>query len=256
RGIRQVWRGSNEALGQICCPESLLSEREFYHIPPALLDACFQVAQLALLSATEQACYLPVGLDRLIIYQRPEEELWSYAVFSEKISTDMPEVQADLFIVDRQGQRQVEIQGLRLRRISRLAQLTSMSLLQHYGYILHDVVEAGNAAQRRELLQEYLCQRIAQVTGYPRSQLTGTQQLEALALDSIVLVELKQSIEEDLRIDVPIKSLAQSSSIGQLAEQLVEQVTSVSLSGRRVFTPAPHERNEPFPLNYTHPDYW
>ncbi len=256
QGIRQLWRGSDEALGQILCPSSLLPELSFYQVHPALLDACLQVAQFALLSDTDQACYVPVGLDQLAIYQRPAEEVWSHVRFTESAHPDRPEIRGDITLMDRQGQIQVQIRGLRLRRVTRLAQLVPLSLLQHYGYISHDVLVTSDVRERLELLENYLSQRIAQATGLPLSRLAGVQQFADLALDSIIAMELKQQIDEDLHIDLPVKSFAQAISIRQMAEELSEQLSGPAISRRQRFASFPQERYQPFPLNDIQQAYW
>jgi amino acid adenylation domain-containing protein len=255
QGLEHWWRRGDQVLGQVRCPASLVPELPFYQIHPAVLDACLQVAQLAFLAQAEQACYLPVGLEHLIIHQRPDEELWSVVRLPEQVRPDMAELAVDVWLTDRQGRVQVQIQGLRMRRISRLAQLVPLSLLQQYGYLRHDLLATDDLDQRREMLQGYLRRRLAQATGLILSQLAVTRQLESLALDSLVVVELKQTIEEDLQVEVPIRSFA-GSTIGELSEQLLTRLASVNITRRQTFTPFPLAHNQPFPLNDIQQAYW
>lgn len=256
QGLYRWWRGAGEALGQIQCPAALRPDLQFYHLHPALLDACLQVAQLAFLAEADQACYLPVSLEQLVIARRPAEELWSYVNWSEQERPGLPEVQVDLWILDEQGQVQVQIQGLRLLRITRLAQLLPLNLLQQYGAVHHDLLAIDDESQRYELLLGYLQRRLAQATGLALAHLPATRLLGSLALDSIVVVELKQAIEEDLHVDVPIKSFARSTALGELAAEVLAQVTTATAPRRQAFTPAPAARYQPFALNDIQQAYW
>jgi len=255
QGLSHWWRSGNQVLGQVHCPASLVPELPAYQIHPAVLDACLQVAQLALLTEREQACFLPVGLEHLIIHQRPDEDLWSVVRLPEQVHAGLAEVMVDVWLTDRQGRVQVQIQGLRLRRISRLAQLVSSDLLMQYGYIRHDLLASDDLEQRRDMLQGYLRRRLAQATGLALSQLVVTWPLESLALDSLLVVELKETIEEDLQVEVPITSFA-GSTIGELSEQVLTRLASASPLTRQSFTAFPQARFQPFPLNDIQQAYW
>jgi amino acid adenylation domain-containing protein len=255
QGLEHWWNSGNQVLGRVRCPASLVPELHFYQIHPAVLDACLQVAQLALLSQREPACFLPVGLSHLIIHQRPDEEIWSVVHLPEQVRPGTAELTVDVCLTDRQGRVQVQIQGLRMRRISRLAQLVPPDLLMQNGYIRHDLLTGDNQEQRRDLLQGYLQRRLAQATGLLLSQLAVTRPLQSLALDSLVVVELKQAIEEDLQVEVPIKSFT-GSTIGELSAQLLTRVASASAPRRQSFTPLPQARHQPFPLNDIQQAYW
>lgn len=255
QGLEHWWRSGRQVLGQVRCPASLLPELPVYQIHPALLDACLQVAQLALLSETEQACFLPVGLQHLIIHQRPAEEFCSVVRLPEQIHAGLRELLVDLWLTDRQGRVQVQIQGLRLHRVSKLAQLVPPGLLMQYGYIRHDLLASEDLEQRREMLQGYLRRRLAQATGLVLSQLAVTRPLESLALDSLLLVELTQTIAEDLQVELPIKNFADS-TIGELSEQVLARLAGASAPRRQSFTSWPQARSEPFPLNDIQQAYW
>ncbi len=74
QGVKKIWRsnGQQQAMGQIQLPDKLVAELDSYQFHPALLDACLQVLTAILPSTTDM--YLPVGLDDLRVYSRPEDQ--------------------------------------------------------------------------------------------------------------------------------------------------------------------------------------
>ena len=110
QGIKQLWRGEGQALGQIQLPKSLLGEVEDYQLHPVLLDACLQLVGAI---ADYPEIYLPVGIDQLQVYRR-SSRLWC-----EVLRTDFSEQQlkADLCLVDEDG-AVAHLKGLRLRLVS------------------------------------------------------------------------------------------------------------------------------------------
>ncbi|MGC9524444.1 MAG: aminotransferase class I/II-fold pyridoxal phosphate-dependent enzyme [Limnospira sp.] len=115
RGIRQLWRGENEALGQIELPEFLRTETQLYTLHPVLLDACFQVLGAILLGQNDRTTYLPVSIENLQVYRHPGDRVWSRA----QITTATPQmITARLQIFDDRENLVAEIETLTLRAIN------------------------------------------------------------------------------------------------------------------------------------------
>ena len=73
QGIRQLWFGTNEAVGRVEIPEGFDSNPADYIMHPAILDACFQVfASTVVDDWRERGLYLPRRIDR-ILFHRPWE---------------------------------------------------------------------------------------------------------------------------------------------------------------------------------------
>jgi myxalamid-type polyketide synthase MxaB len=116
QAIQKLWRGEAGALGQIQLPESIALET--YQIHPVLLDACFQVMG-AMMVDTDSDAYLPVSVDRLTLYDRPGTQIWSQVQLRSRPESEAQEVTADLNLLNDQGNRVGQIEGLTLRRVSR-----------------------------------------------------------------------------------------------------------------------------------------
>jgi len=81
-------------------------------------------------------------------------------------------------------------------------------------------------AQRRPLLQSYLSQQAARVLGLSPSRLDLGQSLSDLGLDSLMAVELKNRIAQDLKVNLPIARFLQGFSVDQALTQVLEQLAA------------------------------
>lgn len=122
QGIRRLWRRDGEAVAELSLPETLRPEASAYHIHPALLDAGFHLLLAAMPKApvTEESIYLPVGIRRLRVHQRPGEQVWSHAVVKEAESNSNT-VEADVVLFDEDGRVVLEVLGLCARRLAHLS---------------------------------------------------------------------------------------------------------------------------------------
>jgi len=97
-------------------------------------------------------------------------------------------------------------------------------------------IRAASPGQRLSLLEQYLAEQIAQILRLPSARIDLSESVNLLGLDSLVAVELRNRIEQDLAVKVPILSFLSGVSIRQIAALLADP-----LSGRPA-ADAPHER--------------
>jgi acyl transferase domain-containing protein/NAD(P)-dependent dehydrogenase (short-subunit alcohol dehydrogenase family) len=110
------WVNGNEGLGELRAPRDV-DKADDYQVHPGLLDGGFQVLGALLLGAGEEIdAYLPVGVDRVQVYDRPRQVAWYVASLrSLKGEVGMGDVQ----MVDAAGRVLVKLEGVRLRRVPR-----------------------------------------------------------------------------------------------------------------------------------------
>ncbi|NMF62568.1 polyketide synthase (plasmid) [Brasilonema octagenarum UFV-E1] len=84
----------------------------------------------------------------------------------------------------------------------------------------------ASSQERQRLLKFYLDKQLAKVLGLSDSALDKKHSLKNLGLDSLMAIVLKNRIETDLGITVPIENFLQDISFGQLAIQILEQLTA------------------------------
>ncbi|MEH1968238.1 type I polyketide synthase [Nostoc sp.] len=87
--------------------------------------------------------------------------------------------------------------------------------------VIREKVLKAESGDRQNLIQHYLLEEVAKVLRIPASKLDANQPLNDLGMDSLMAVELKNRIEADLGIDVPIANFLQGPSISIFATQLL-----------------------------------
>ncbi|WPB82528.1 amino acid adenylation domain-containing protein [Archangium violaceum] len=114
--------------------------------------------------------------------------------------------------------------------------------------------EAGRPA----LLQSFLAERIASVLGGAASDLDVNESLQNLGVDSLMGLELKNALQTELAVSLPLVALLEGPSIASLTSRLLpllseqapraEQQAGRGTGALPVVTPNEQERYEPFPL--------
>jgi acyl-CoA synthetase (AMP-forming)/AMP-acid ligase II/acyl carrier protein len=93
---------------------------------------------------------------------------------------------------------------------------------------IHEELLLAEPGKRQRLLEDYICEKIASTLKLPLSRLDYEQPLNSLGLDSLTAFELKNWIEEELKVDVPITAFLQEPSIAQFSAQLLEQLVTTT----------------------------
>ena len=89
------------------------------------------------------------------------------------------------------------------------------------------VLLAAGPAERQRVLEDHLRQEVARVLGLSVSKLDANQPLSTLGIDSLMAVELKNRIESDLQVAVPLIKVIQDPSVAELAALLLSQLAGV-----------------------------
>jgi malonyl CoA-acyl carrier protein transacylase len=93
-----------------------------------------------------------------------------------------------------------------------------------------DSLLAAEPEEKRQLLESYLHEQVARILQMPVSKLNVQQSLTNLGLDSLMAIELKNQVENNLEVLIPVTKLLERPSIAQLTEELFQQVTTKNLS--------------------------
>ncbi len=92
-----------------------------------------------------------------------------------------------------------------------------------------DALLAAEPQEKRQLLEFYLHEQVARILRMPVSKLDVQQPLTNLGLDSLMAIELKNQVENNLEVLIPVTTLLEGPSIAQLAEELFQQVRTKNL---------------------------
>jgi natural product biosynthesis luciferase-like monooxygenase protein len=240
--LERLWSGDGEALGQLRLSDALLWEADAYRVHPALLDACFQLLVTTLppneTDSDQEPLYEPVGLRSLRVYGRPEKRLWNHAHLRPGKVDGV--VEGDVRILNEQGEVVVQALGLQLQRAVHLnlAQLdqgetmavkspakTNANGPEGEEHVLRDSLLLQEPRERGRLLEVYICEQVARVLELPASKIDIDQPVNTLGLDSLMAIQLKNRIECDLGVNVPVATFLRGASVAELSLQLLPQLT-------------------------------
>jgi len=133
-----------------------------------------------------------------------------------------------------------EVAGVSLKQISRetlqrMARVSTAVSQSRKGSLSKDKLYAAEPGERHRMLGAYLGEEVARVLGLPAAKLDVNQSLTPL-VDSLMVIELKNRIEADLEVVVPVATFFDEVSVDQLATRLLERLTTEA--------PTPSQRQE------------
>ncbi len=129
QGVRAVWSGQAEALGEVGLPAG--EDAAPYGIHPAFLDACVQVLGAALPGSgtaemagesggvQDASLYLPVAMHRFVLWQPPGPGAISHVRVRGGTGPGAAGYVADICVYDPAGALVAELEGLQLQRVDR-----------------------------------------------------------------------------------------------------------------------------------------
>lgn len=84
-------------------------------------------------------------------------------------------------------------------------------------------IVAADESERRSLLEAFLSEEVARVIRLPVSELNVSEPMNTLGIDSLMSIELKNRIEHQLGVSVPVVKLLEGPTVGEFAGMLLEQ---------------------------------
>ena len=92
--------------------------------------------------------------------------------------------------------------------------------------LTREKIVAALPEDRQGLIESYLSQQVSRVLGLSASRLDVKQPLNRMGLDSLMAVELKNLVEGDLVVSLPLMKLLKGADVAQMATLVLEQVTA------------------------------
>ncbi|NOH02187.1 MAG: AMP-binding protein [Chloroflexi bacterium] len=109
--------------------------------------------------------------------------------------------------------------------------------------------------QRQRLLEDYLQKQTARILGMEPSRLSLVQPLDTLGLDSLMAMELKNSLERTFGVNLSVASLLQGPTISGLAVEALNGLDSPEVPNEARLVISNHESDES-PLSYGQQALW
>ncbi|GER90174.1 hypothetical protein KDW_43360 [Dictyobacter vulcani] len=91
---------------------------------------------------------------------------------------------------------------------------------------LRQAITSANASERQRLMEDFLCQQMAQLLHIPATEINTTEHMTVLGIDSIMVVELRHRLEMAFGLNVSLVKLLQGFTIKQIAALLIEQLAA------------------------------
>jgi acyl carrier protein len=79
---------------------------------------------------------------------------------------------------------------------------------------------------RRSLVETYLIEQVTKVLKLPSPSLDPHQPISTMGFDSLMAIELKNQVEKDLKIIIPMVTFLEGPSVSQLTEMLLGELTA------------------------------
>ena len=87
--------------------------------------------------------------------------------------------------------------------------------------LIRDPLAPDTSGDRQQLLQSYLLAEVAKLLQIPVAKLDVQQSLNSLGMDSLMGLELKNRLEADLEVEVPIADLIEAASVEVFITQML-----------------------------------
>ncbi|GFZ92618.1 hypothetical protein CYANOKiyG1_03330 [Okeania sp. KiyG1] len=236
QGIKQLWKGQGKALAEIYLPNETAQATD-YHIHPALLDVAFQVINHAIPKTEIDKIYLPVSIEKFKLYSHIETKIWVVAETLEDSLT------GNIKLLDEGGNVLGEIYQLKLMATTASAILSTLK--QKKGNYFNEIdwqqkpqtttqskneqllehLQTVSLEQRENILIAHIQNETARVLGIINSQVIDVEKpLNKMGLDSIMALELRNRVQNELDVDIPITKFMQGITIADLSIELERQI--------------------------------
>ena len=196
RVLHRVWRGPDQAVGEVMLGPDLAGQTGTYHVHPALLDGCLQAIAAAISSENNDELYVPFAIGRYALRRRAGSHCFSHAIID---AAEGDVRRATITVFDDDGSIVAELLDVRLKRVVRDAlgrrggrglddclyetRWVQLPAAQSRPFGEHDPARLAHAAAAR--LGE-LC-AAADIAGYD----TFLPRFEAVCVDFIVVAMLQ-----------------------------------------------------------------
>jgi myxalamid-type polyketide synthase MxaB len=253
QSLEQIWWREGEVLGKIVS-RATSDEAEVYQLPLDVIDACFQLLSASFFLETPHN-YIIVGFESFRFYgysgdgaERPpygDRTFWSQACLRlDRNYQNNPENNEIIFgnvrLLSEAGQLVAEVVNVQLKRLNPSALRHSSQVGNEIGIQLtvtsHKQTDslstekllAAQPGERQQMLETYLIEQLAASLRLPPAKLNQEQSFASL-LDSLMALEIRNRIETDLGVRVPMEKFFGDNNIAQLVELLLNQLTLTNL---------------------------
>jgi acyl transferase domain-containing protein/surfactin synthase thioesterase subunit/acyl carrier protein len=233
--IEQVWARSGEVLARFVLPRSLETSPEYaMGVHPGVFEACAQLFHAALSDHTDTDMrYMVSRWENFVCHNRSlDQAFWCHVVLQDGSQTG-GQLKGSFHLFDENGTVRAQIgsgvmKGLNKEREDALRNYLEASETTKERKSDSQIIRTLSGLsqdQWRDCLNAYLQQVFASILHVEVKDLSRDEALLDMGMDSIVGMEAKTQIEEELGIFLPIELLIVGPSIRELAESILPLLT-------------------------------
>ncbi len=225
--VDQIWYRENEALARFRLPDSSEANSDYrIQFHPGMLDACAQVVFPAFAHINDKHRFMMVKWDTFVFdYREIDEELWCHVKLENDSESQL--IKGEFHIFDKNGRSVAHAREFHMNEISREREQALKDAMTDVGSgkqanpeLIENIRKAGYE-QAGKILEDHLAETIASLMQIPVSELDENEPLYKMGMDSLIGMQLKKTIDEDLNIEIPLEDLIEGPSIRKLAGSLI-----------------------------------
>ncbi|MER7620907.1 beta-ketoacyl synthase N-terminal-like domain-containing protein [Streptomyces sp. NPDC126503] len=212
RAVEQLWRGGGEAVARLRMPASC---------PGGALEAGLLVMAGAW-PGPEGAgdAYLPLSFDSVLLAGEPDGEFWSTARFTGGAGADR--ARCDLLLTSPEGRVLADFRGVRLLRASaprdQVPSQAPVTVPESAGRPQGPDPEGPEEAGAPSVNRLFI--HTARVLGTTVDRVDPRRPLRDLGLDSLMAIQLKNTLRQDLGVEIPASRLLGDESAASIAADI------------------------------------
>jgi surfactin synthase thioesterase subunit/acyl carrier protein len=242
-GIDKVGRNhANNILFSIRPDEQIIRTSEKFHIHPALLSSFFQPLLGQLMTILEEGNHMKVDLQRIHDFMFEGEVNYMHEIRGLMIMHELqkkPDVsgtwsfRADIVIANFDNSPVMTIKGLE-GTAKRLVPAGLQPTADVSGLVLPALKVAKNDADKLELIQQMIVKHVSKIVKMTAMKIRPTMTFKGLGVDSLMAVQLRNHVEKDLLIKIPVGMFWAHPTIRDYSLYLLGQLSNESNSAAAV----------------------
>lgn len=224
KAITHLWQGDGEALGRVEIPDPHKEGAKSFGMHPTLWDNCFELLGALILddvvARSNSFVLLQQGYDRVRVFRPAGSQVWSHFVLRQGKRRDGV-FEGDARILGPAGELVAEVTGFRAKLLV-LEENTcepageDSGPQQGHGW---QEYQALDAHERAAFVTTRIVGHVEAVLGVAGDQINPQHSLIHMGLDSILAISLRNQIELDLGVTIPLVSFLQDMTTEQLQNQ-------------------------------------
>lgn len=210
-GLRSRARSEDgtACVGETSLPEVVHSGGYQFH--PAWLDACFQVA--ASIIPDVSRTWVPVGFDGVEFLRVPAEHELLTVVAHRDQDNSGEDLSIRLLIRDEDDEPLAVIDAMHLKPIQ-------IRTSDH----LSPETDFSELSDDPDSLHSFLHERIANIMGLNTHEVPLQKSLDALGLDSLMAFELRDELQTQFQIEVPLDMFFEAITLETFLDRVLQQI--------------------------------